>query len=153
MKFSVISLYLTKLYVTLSFAIVSSLTDNEIRQIFSSSVPRLRDVRPAGWVTCYSTVYARVQCREPKRFNSQVRQNTLSIWVYYLTTVCSSYTGRTACTAEYLTLWLEDSQSKSSFEKKTFLEWFIRSIRRNCIKKIQNHLLLLFLGETEKIHQ
>ena len=118
MKFSVISLYLTKLYVTLSFAIASSLTDNEIRQIFSSSVPRLRDVRPAGWVTCYSTVYARVQCREPKRFNSQVRQNTLSIWVHYLTTVCSSYTGRTACTAEYLTLWLEDSQSKSCFEKK-----------------------------------
>ena len=108
MKFSVISLYLTKLYVTLSFAIVSSLTDNEIRQIFSSSVPRLRYVRPAGWVTCYSTVYARVQCREPKRFNSQVRQNTLSIWVYYLTTVCSSYTGRTACTGEYLTLWLDD---------------------------------------------
>ena len=74
--------------------------------------------RRAGSPVTVQYIYARVQCREPKRFNSQVRQNTLSIWVYYLTTVCSSYTGRTACTAEYLTLWLEDSQSKSCFEKK-----------------------------------
>ena len=55
-------------------------------------VPLLRDARPAGWVNCFSTC-ARVQCREPKtgqqRFNSQRRQNTLSIWVYNLSMIAT----------------------------------------------------------------
>ena len=36
-------------------------------------VPQLSDARPAGWVICYSTVYARVQCREPKTGQQKVQ--------------------------------------------------------------------------------
>ena len=41
-KFFTISLYLTKLYVTESFAIASSITYSEIRQNLSNSVPRYK---------------------------------------------------------------------------------------------------------------
>ena len=47
-KFSTISLYLTKLYVTLSFAIASSGTYSEIRQNFSNSVVT---VMVLGWLS------------------------------------------------------------------------------------------------------
>ena len=36
-------------------------------------VPQFKDARPTGWVTFYSTVYARVQRREPKTGQEKVQ--------------------------------------------------------------------------------
>ena len=51
-------------------------------------VPQLRDTRPVDWVICYCTYIresnAESSNQDNKRFNCQVRRNTLLIWVYYL---------------------------------------------------------------------
>ena len=56
-------------------------------------VPLLSDARPAGWVTYCSTVYARVQCGEPKTGQLKVQfyceYDSLFLSSYYLSMVCS----------------------------------------------------------------
>ena len=71
-KFSIISLYLTKIYVTLSFAIVSLVKSDKIRQNFSNSVARVAG--QTGWKSSNLFVFLLLRfCY--KQFSVQLKVN------------------------------------------------------------------------------